>query len=709
MDLPGAQFPALATDKEAMAQPCLNKLPEELVSNIARRLDYDDITSLRLVCRTVEARTFHEFATEYFSAKGFIISADSLKVLCSIASNKRLRDYLRVIYIVTSLFSETVLSCGDGCSCAWKPTVRNAEAYRTYVKDQNNLKDTGDDKRMLVAAFQKLPKLAGLFVSDRPHHGECIEGAVTYGIRKINRRTSRSPLHSPHIDKRDKEYTRWCTHVWKITCLAVAESGKSTITRFGTHVDKTTDGLSVCQELKLGPKVIAGLTKALRNLKTLKLYVRGNTLIQKDGKRDPEASNSVITKFAGTMHAAPLEDLTLSYDMTPATGFTHLALMRSLDLSKLKKLSVDGVYMVGSSLVTVLSALSCIVDLQLSWTNLTKGTWVPVLQAIQKREHLEHLHLMWLQQAGRKVYFLAQRDVDDQDEEWADDGEGGFYDEDGFYDDEEDDDDDDLPDLEHAPGYGPPRAAKTGSSSAAAPPLTRVEADEDFGAPGYEGQGERGYYICIKGKDRLAKYLPVFIKEYSLGEDLEDPDGPNLPFPGMGFPGMGGPGGGPAGPAANAALNGMMNSIFGLPLPPLPPGYGNGNGHGGATAGAGGHGHGHGHGASHPHGAHHHHGANHGHGAGHGPPPPPGMGGGPGYPILTGSMMLVPPTPTGNGAAAASGPAPPPQSAGPASGSANAGAAVAAAAAAGAQADAGAYDFEAFFDEVEMDDDEREG
>ncbi|KAK0927282.1 hypothetical protein LTR57_003443 [Friedmanniomyces endolithicus] len=697
MDLPGAQFPALATDKEAMAQPCLNKLPEELVSNIARRLDYDDITSLRLVCRTVEARTFHEFATEYFSAKGFIISADSLKVLCSIASNKRLRDYLRVIYIVTSLFSETVLSCGDGCSCAWKPTVRNAEAYRTYVKDQNNLKDTGDDKRMLVAAFQKLPKLAGLFVSDRPHHGECIEGAVTYGIRKINRRTSRSPLHSPHIDKRDKEYTRWCTHVWKITCLAVAESGKSTITRFGTHVDKTTDGLSVCQELKLGPKVIAGLTKALRNLKTLKLYVRGNTLIQKDGKRDPEASNSVITKFAGTMHAAPLEDLTLSYDMTPATGFTHLALMRSLDLSKLKKLSVDGVYMVGSSLVTVLSALSCIVDLQLSWTNLTKGTWVPVLQAIQKREHLEHLHLMWLQQAGRKVYFLAQRDVDDQDEEWADDGEGGFYDEDGFYDDEEYDDDDDLPDLEHAPGYGPPRAAKTGSSSAAAPPLTRVEADEDFGAPGYEGQGERGYYICIKGKYRLAKYLPVFIKEYNLGEDLEDPDGPNLPFPGMGFPGMGGPGGGPAGPAANAALNGMMNSIFGLPLPSLPPGYGNGNGHG------------HGHGASHPHGAHHHHGANHGHGAGHGPPPPPGMGGGPGYPILTGSMMLVPPTPTGNGAAAASGPAPPPQSAGPASGSANAGAAVAAAAAAGAQADAGAYDFEAFFDEVEMDDDEREG
>ncbi|TKA69941.1 hypothetical protein B0A55_10795 [Friedmanniomyces simplex] len=682
----GTKSTAPEGDKDAMPQPHLDKLPEELVSNIAHRLDYDDITSLRLVCRTLEARSFHDFATEYFSAKGFIISTESLKVLCAIANNKRLRRYLHSIYIVTALFSDSALNCPSGCRCSWKPAVRQAETYRTYINDQKQLKDTGEDKRMLAEAFQQLTKVTGLFIADRPHHGECIEGAMTYGIQKIGRRTARSPLHSPNIDKKNKEYSRWCAHVWKILCQSVSESGMSTITRFGTYTDKAPDGLSVSHEFKLGPKTIIGMTKALQNLKSLKLSVRGNSLIQKDGRRDAQANLAVISKLAGTMRAAPLEDVTLSYDMTPASGFIHLALMRSLDLSKLTKLSVDGVYMAASSLVTVLSALTSIVDLQLSWTNLTKGNWVPVLQAIQKLEDLQHLHLMWLQEAGRKVYFLAQRDTD-PDEGWFDDGDADF---DANEDDEEDED---LPDLEPAPGYEPPAAAKAESFRVDAP-LAPKEEEEDFEAPGYEGQLERGYYICLKGSDQLAKYLPIFIKEYNLGENL-DHDDHDLPLPpGMPFPGMGGLGGGPGAAAGQAALNAVMNSIFGGGPPPPHgtgpppvPSYG-----GGGAAGAGGGGHAHGHGS------------NHGAGGGHGPPPLPGfvtMGDGPGYQMTMGSMaMPMPPFPAGNGAGAG-GPPPPPQPAGLANGGANAGAA-----AAGAQADAGAADdFDTYFD-TELEDGE---
>lgn len=56
--------------------PGLATLPEELVSNIAVKLGSDDIFSLRLTCRDLEAKCLHEFATEYFVRKGFIFTSE---------------------------------------------------------------------------------------------------------------------------------------------------------------------------------------------------------------------------------------------------------------------------------------------------------------------------------------------------------------------------------------------------------------------------------------------------------------------------------------------------------------------------------------------------------------------------------------------------------------------------------------------------------
>lgn len=64
--------------KHIMAR--LTALPEELVSNIAQRLGSDDLFSLRLSCKTLSEKSFHDFATEYFSEKCVMFTSESLGV-----------------------------------------------------------------------------------------------------------------------------------------------------------------------------------------------------------------------------------------------------------------------------------------------------------------------------------------------------------------------------------------------------------------------------------------------------------------------------------------------------------------------------------------------------------------------------------------------------------------------------------------------------
>ena len=271
---------------------------------------------------------------------------------------------------------------------------------------------------------------------------------------------------------------------------------------------------------------------------------------------------------------------------------------------------------------------------------MTKGNWVPVLQAIHKLEKLDHLHLMWLQEAGRKVYFLPQREPENGEDAWVDENDADL----DLFDDSEDED---LPDLEPVSDFDPLNAVNNLEPLAAEPPPP-PEQEEDFVAPGYEGHEslERGYYICLKGAAQINKYLPTFIKEYNLGESLDDQHhhhGMGLPLPPMG-----GPGGAPV----PAALNAALNNLFG-PVPPgaqvvgggmgPPPGFGPPPPPGFVTMGHGpgyqvmmgigppGHAHGgHGHGGAHGPGGGHGHGGGHGNGGGHGgaggPPAPANTG-----------------------------------------------------------------------------------
>lgn len=100
------------------ANPYVSTLAEEIVCNIAARLGSDDLFALRLTCTALEAKTFHEFANEYFTSKCVHFTTDSLKSLLRTTESKRLRPYLREVYVSSKMFCEDALDieCSSGCS-----------------------------------------------------------------------------------------------------------------------------------------------------------------------------------------------------------------------------------------------------------------------------------------------------------------------------------------------------------------------------------------------------------------------------------------------------------------------------------------------------------------------------------------------------------------------------------------------------------------
>jgi len=53
------------SENMALSAAALDALPEELITNIAARLNVDDVSALRLTCRSIEAKCLHEFGSQY--------------------------------------------------------------------------------------------------------------------------------------------------------------------------------------------------------------------------------------------------------------------------------------------------------------------------------------------------------------------------------------------------------------------------------------------------------------------------------------------------------------------------------------------------------------------------------------------------------------------------------------------------------------------
>ena len=245
--------------------PRLDKLPEELVSHISCKLGPDDIFAFRLTCKSLQAKSFHEFATEYFSEKGFHFTTDSLKVLVGIAENSELAPYLKKVYILTSFFHEKAFKFP---TC--KPKVRQSEAYRFYIKDQEQLKESKNDRKMMAEAFGKLPRLRVLCMVD-----DILPSTVDMrGYSKTSRICNTTPMMAACPAGTDDEYRSWRTHVWNTVLMGLVKSGDTSVREFGVNLTSGQSNMLSASEITFSGKLLPQMTKGFSHVTKLDLQLR---------------------------------------------------------------------------------------------------------------------------------------------------------------------------------------------------------------------------------------------------------------------------------------------------------------------------------------------------------------------------------------------------------------------------------------------------
>lgn len=308
-------------------------------------------------------------------------------------------------------------------------------------------------------------------------------------------------------------------HLWSTLIHSVAEAhGYLSLEEFSTKFRSANSFINPLKHLSFDTSVLSKLSKAFKNTTTLHLHLKSPA---RKGWKE------MVGKFGRTF--SNLRSLFLDFDMSPNGGPLYHKLTLSVDMSRLTTLNILGLSVDAPRLATSITRLRDIQDLKLSDVDVVSGTWPPVLQAMTKLEHLNHLHLMLLRENGHKSYFLKQRGVRPpqdrdpfNDEDWTDDG------------DDEDFDvlDDDMPELE--PGelaWIQPHSAS--AHHAAQEPAGNHDdpaADDDDDISDYVPDeprarrwgGERGFYICLKGHEKIAKRLPRFIEEYNVGDQISD-------------------------------------------------------------------------------------------------------------------------------------------------------------------------------------------
>ena len=343
--------------------------------------------------------------------------------------------------------------------------------------------------------------------------------------------------------------------MWSTIMGALADAhDELRLEEFCTNLSSDLTFISPLRQLSFDTPQLSQLSGVFRNTTNLHLHLSSP---ERKGYKD------MLSKF--TRNFSNLKVLSLDFDMKQGSGPLYQKFALGIDMSRLTTLNLLGLSIDATRLASSITRLRDITDLRFYCVDVASGSWPPVLKAIANLEKLEHLHLMYLREAGHKSYFLKQRaDADDAPQnfgasfaDWAADHDLNDHDDDVST-------DDSIPELQPADDtWDPPMSTfphggsvGTGPGDHNGVPNTEDDAMSEY-VPrdfprGYAS--ERGFYVCIEGHEKISKRLRTFIDEYNTGEFMDENDDGFLPPVGP-FPlGHG---------VATVAMNGQM----GNPLP----------------------------------------------------------------------------------------------------------------------------------------------
>ena len=321
-------------------------------------------------------------------------------------------------------------------------------------------------------------------------------------------------------------------HMWTTIVSALADAhGHLSLEEFRTNMSSDLTFINPLKQLSFDTALIRQLSDVFRTTTTLHLHLHS-----------PERTGykKMLSDFTRTF--SNLKVLSLDFDMKPGSGPVYQKFVLGIDMSKLTTLNLLGLSVDASRLTSSITRLRDITDLRFYCVDVATGSWPPVLKAIANLEKLEHLHLMYLREAGHKSYFLKQRSAADDAPRSFGSGFGDWADDHDLDDDDDDDDmstDDSMPELQPSDDmWGEPPSIPEHVGPVGAGPAHPIEdpvTDEDAMSEYVPREfprdysSERGFYVCIEGHDKIAKRLSTFVDEYNTGEYMDENDDGFLP------------------------------------------------------------------------------------------------------------------------------------------------------------------------------------
>lgn len=369
---------------------------------------------------------------------------------------------------------------------------------------------------------------------------------------------------------RSPEFQKHLEHLWSTLVSALADAqGHLSLEELRTNFSSDFTFINPLKQFSLDASKLSRLSKVFENTAKLRLHLKSP---------ERKGYQETLAKFTRTF--ANLKELSLDFDTKQASGPLYQKFALGVDMSRLTSLNLLGLLVDAARLTSSITRLRDVTDLKFYCVDLSSGAWPAVLKAIANLSHLEHLHLMYLREAGHKSYFLKQRDTPDNAyDDWGLGEHWTAPDENEDDDDESSLDDDSMPDLQPADDLWvvpPPTSYHAGPAPNESNQNNHEETGgDDDAVPDYVPRdfpqgytGERGFYVCVEGHATIAKRLPTFIDEYNTGEFMDEND--DFFPPGIG--GMGGMGPFPLGGGQGMATM-AMNAALNVNMPAPPPGF----------------------------------------------------------------------------------------------------------------------------------------
>ncbi|KAF2112213.1 hypothetical protein BDV96DRAFT_172098 [Lophiotrema nucula] len=181
----------------------LAQLPEEIIDIICESLEAQDVTNLRYTCRSLQAKSDHQWALKFFGQTSFVLTRRSLTLLIELSKNERFAPCIRELQLVLVTFPPSKLSGilgtplsepmdvdngksshasalakkqGDRKKLEGKPEEPSTSqmikrqrraTYQRNMHDQNMLRKRGIDIDMLTEALQNLGGLESFSILDQ--------------------------------------------------------------------------------------------------------------------------------------------------------------------------------------------------------------------------------------------------------------------------------------------------------------------------------------------------------------------------------------------------------------------------------------------------------------------------------------------------------------------------------------------------------------